>query len=1308
MNNPYINLKSYTESNAHNFKGRDNEIEDILAILKRSDIVILYSESAEGKSSLLGAGLSPRFRQMGYIPINIVFTDEEFKNLNPDFDKIVISRIHDVFKSANERICKDIPENDLVKTLSEPNFYTHSNESELYQWVSTSDVDIPSDNIAANKLTSNVWWLLRNFAVERYAAQFHFVLIFDQFEEVFSHPNLDWIDSLFKWLENLYSDKCPESVSEALLEIYHEEELVPSFNLNRSFKEIFSMRNEYIGDLDYWGVQRHFMPELKNYRYCLKPLTLKEASEVVDLGFKNDPEIKTQILAAVSGVSMESINSLNTDLPRVQAMLLSVVCSALCESESEKQNDNIKALKIGNSEAIQKIVYDVYRQQLDEIKISNSDRIKIEEALIDNNGKRVRIKTSTPVLKGINFDTKYKNSLKRHGIIKSSKINGEDYVELVHDQLALAINRHDQQRTQSKRAILSLLSVALVCIIVFAMWINSGMHVNSSQIETTKHIDKYSLAVLDDNEPYKYSISGGSLENNPIVQTYTIDTIRYYTTIKNNENLKTLLIKPHSSDDISIIEIDGNINLKKIVVLDSVRNLVLNINDNNGFCQVDLGKDTKNIIIRPRSEYLEIKSVDPSYKWVDNRLWNLNDSSITYIPYDINYDKYFIFPLSLDSIKYNNSIYYSYPLDGILDLSSKYNLRSIPYSKFKNGSFTSVILPQGLKEIGSVAFQNCSNLKQIIIPATVNSIAYDAFDEKCEVLFERGFNKDEVTVENDSIIKDIKIPQRRGTLDLSKFTEISEIGYNALRECKYDTIILPPNLKVIHNDAFQNCKNLKQINIPASVTFIADNAFDDGCEVLFERGFNKDEVTVENDSIIKDIKIPQRRGTLDLSNFTEISKILFTTFGGCRYDTIILPPNLKDLITSKKILFNCKNLKILKIPSPASEFDYSSLEPYFNLVSSDKKNQNIICRKSNVLDFRKNGDKDQDLRSSEIKFDGIDSILLSNKIESFSCDSIEHLIYIGNDPLSKLIKFGKFIKIGSNYYKFPLHYPIHRRKIYRGSPADNIVQYKGTYSALTKPYIFNGANRLKDVYYIGIIPFKSKVISYVDSIRNIDGVDSILKFDDKSQLSKIESIHLSLPQPRIWTIKNDTAKMSYFSIDLPDSIKTGITLYVPYKSKRFYEEDPNFKAFKEIREESLIKRCKDIIFVRMYGVLGWFSVPSNVIITVSALFVIIIVFFFSYKKHYAKEHSYASSIRVNVLSAINGFAMGIIAILGFVASYWWIWDLTNHNYFFSVICGSLGTVCALGLCYFKIFPYIISFIGRLFKKSYNAIKKLIR
>lgn len=59
---PFIGLRSMTEDWADRFFGREKETEQVVTLLRRYNLVAIVAESGAGKSSLVQAGLVPRFR----------------------------------------------------------------------------------------------------------------------------------------------------------------------------------------------------------------------------------------------------------------------------------------------------------------------------------------------------------------------------------------------------------------------------------------------------------------------------------------------------------------------------------------------------------------------------------------------------------------------------------------------------------------------------------------------------------------------------------------------------------------------------------------------------------------------------------------------------------------------------------------------------------------------------------------------------------------------------------------------------------------------------------------------------------------------------------------------------------------------------------------------------------------------------------------------------------------------------------------------------------------------------------------------
>ena len=66
--NPYVGPRPFDEEDATRgrYHGREHEARDLLALVSRERLVLFYSQSGAGKSSLLRASLLPGLRQLGF------------------------------------------------------------------------------------------------------------------------------------------------------------------------------------------------------------------------------------------------------------------------------------------------------------------------------------------------------------------------------------------------------------------------------------------------------------------------------------------------------------------------------------------------------------------------------------------------------------------------------------------------------------------------------------------------------------------------------------------------------------------------------------------------------------------------------------------------------------------------------------------------------------------------------------------------------------------------------------------------------------------------------------------------------------------------------------------------------------------------------------------------------------------------------------------------------------------------------------------------------------------------------------------
>ncbi|MDR0472756.1 MAG: leucine-rich repeat domain-containing protein, partial [Treponema sp.] len=105
-------------------------------------------------------------------------------------------------------------------------------------------------------------------------------------------------------------------------------------------------------------------------------------------------------------------------------------------------------------------------------------------------------------------------------------------------------------------------------------------------------------------------------------------------------------------------------------------------------------------------------------------------------------------------------------------------------------------LPSTLTSIKGSAFENCTSLTEVIIPAGITISDFDGF-RSC------------------SSLKQIVLPEG-----------VSSLGIQAFLYCSgLEQVTLPQSLESIGYYAFGECTSLKEIEIPANVTYIGNIAF---------------------------------------------------------------------------------------------------------------------------------------------------------------------------------------------------------------------------------------------------------------------------------------------------------------------------------------------------------------------------------------------------------------------------------------------------------------------------------------------------
>ncbi len=372
---PYIGPRFFEKKDRDLFFGREYETRELCSMIFAHNVILCYSQSGAGKTSLINAGVIPRFEK-------------------EEFDVLPVARV-------SGQIPKDLnPKNIYIFNA----LFNWSSQETPQKLVSISMNDFLEERNKLNKPDTPS------------------LIIFDQFEELFTHYQERWTergDFFEQVVESLYN--------------------------NPLLRIVFVMREDYIA---YFDPFTSLFPNNLNIRFRLERMDKEAAiSAVIDPAKKANKEyipgaaeylVDELLKTKVNTAQGETITIIGEYIEPVQ---LQVVCQNLWSQLPKDTN-------IITKEYVQEIgsVDDALRRFYEQVisTVVNSDKIQekklrywFEDKLLTSTGTR------STVFRGPKETGDMPNDiideLQRKYLIRSEWRSGGQWYELIHDSLIKVI-----------------------------------------------------------------------------------------------------------------------------------------------------------------------------------------------------------------------------------------------------------------------------------------------------------------------------------------------------------------------------------------------------------------------------------------------------------------------------------------------------------------------------------------------------------------------------------------------------------------------------------------------------------------------------------------------------------------------------------------------------------------------------------------------------------------------------------------------------------------------------------------------------
>ena len=420
QDNPWKGLDSYKEDDR--LYGRDEEIEVLFSRIEYHIQTVVYSRSGIGKSSLINAGIFPKARKIGMLPVSI--------RLQHSSDKTVAgtSYIEQVKSAVAQELSR------MGGRAEELVAHKEDHEESLWEYLHR----------------------YRFFVKNKDGEEFRTIplLVFDQFEEIFTlEKNVGRIVNFFAQVADLLNGVMPAYLAE---EQNTNVDLKPKDNHVNIFKNlkdrvwntgaeylqedafhvVFTLREDYLSYLERYTTH---IPSLKMNRYCLLPITEEQAVTII---MEPRPglvskDVATFIIEKITGETNYKLDGHPEIF--VDSAILSLYLSRLYDRLPEGEHEI-------TAELVNKLSDDIIQDfYLEAIKGIPSTAVEyLEDNLLNDEGRRENVSVYNAKNIGGLTDDDIKTLSEGRRLIRLFSYGGDMRIEFIHDILCpVVMNRRN-------------------------------------------------------------------------------------------------------------------------------------------------------------------------------------------------------------------------------------------------------------------------------------------------------------------------------------------------------------------------------------------------------------------------------------------------------------------------------------------------------------------------------------------------------------------------------------------------------------------------------------------------------------------------------------------------------------------------------------------------------------------------------------------------------------------------------------------------------------------------------------------------